>query len=123
MGQQQTDRVLQSVPQEVREQMQNDSERIIAYYTDNFDYLHSSEGVYSVDEDAKAVGVSNRDLQFLDRCSQMLASEEQSKTAVELLDRYVEHSPQSAQQWSDWLKRTRDRISYKLATEKFVLND
>src|SRR5262249_7448950 len=60
----------QLFPEDLRKQFGTDAEKYRMYYQENLEYLHpsSSNGRIVVDEDVKALGLSNRKVELLDRC-------------------------------------------------------
>lgn len=125
MGQKYADRALEKIPDDVKEKFANDHEQIIAYYADNYEYLHPEDkmGSYGVDEQIKQLGVSNQDIALVDRCIEMLASSDTSTLAAEILDRYVDHNAKSPAEWTTWLKENRDALKFDPSLQHFVVTD
>jgi hypothetical protein len=73
----------------------------------NLEYI-CSDGVYRVDEDAKALGISNRDVKLLERCVAMLGTDDAAR-AERILKRYVPDAPAD---WKEWLARNRERLYF-----------
>ena len=73
----------------------------------NLEYIYS-DGVFHVDEDAKALGISNRDVKLLERCIAMLPTDDAPR-AERILKRYVQEKPAS---WSEWLAKNRERLYF-----------
>ena len=67
-----------ALPAELRERFGTDSDKYLAYYRENLEFLRPAGAdsyQFVVDEDAKTVGPSNRKIELLDRCVSMLESQ------------------------------------------------
>jgi hypothetical protein len=107
--------MLQVLPAELREKYELDADKLIAYYKENLEYLRptgDSPPQFAVDEDAKAVGPSNRKVELLDRCIVRLEKHDQPELALRLLKRYTQESFETATQWRNWLDANRGRIFF-----------
>jgi hypothetical protein len=101
-----------------------DLSRYRAFLEENLEYLLGYEEAVGegemqfmarkvrLDEDAKALGVSNRSLELLERCIALLEKGERVELAWRVLERYTDHAFQTPQQWSDWLSEHRDRLFF-----------
>ena len=76
----------------------------------DLEYLWS-DGAFRIDEDAKALGISNRDARLLDRCIEMLGTEDATR-AKAILARYVPEKFDTAAQWKEWLQKNRERLYF-----------
>lgn len=59
-------------PAVLRECFGDDAARYVAYYRENLEYLRPAAVGFEVDEEVRSLGVSNRRIDFLDRCVSML---------------------------------------------------
>lgn len=97
-------------PEELRRKFGSDAEKYIAYYQENIEYLRATNvhpPRFAVDEDAKAVGPSNRRVEMLERCVTKLEKHEQPELAVRLLLRYTQEKFATVGQWRAWLDTNR----------------
>lgn len=104
---------LKYFPKELREQFGLDSEKYIRYYEDNLEYLRPS-GVrgYVVDEEVKALGISNRRIKLLKYCVTMLEKKTRQQLARRILERYTGQQFPTATQWRDWLNSNEERLVF-----------
>jgi len=101
--------------QGLREDLGNDPERYVAYYRENLEFLRQTEGQelsFTVDEDAKSLGLSNRKIELLDKCTKMLEQGDRPDLALRLLKRYTTESFTEAGQWRKWLGDARERLFF-----------
>jgi len=104
-----------SLPADVVKKFGLDADKLVAYYTENFEYLHPTgerPSQFVVDEDAKAIGPSNRKVELLDRCIAKLEKHDQPELALRLLKRYTQENFETATQWRKWLDANRGRIFF-----------
>jgi hypothetical protein len=105
----------QALPAPLRKQFGTDGDKYVAYYRGNLEFLHP-EGKrpvhFVVDEDAKAVGPSNRSVEMLARCVSKLEKKEQPDLALRLLKRYTQEKFATASQWRVWLDANRSRLFF-----------
>jgi hypothetical protein len=67
----------------------------------------------AVDEDAKTLGIANRDLALLDRCVEMLAKGDRPEAAARILERYTDQKHgKDAAAWRKWLDASRSRLFF-----------
>ena len=105
--------IRKKLPKAVREECQDETEKLIRYYRDNLEYLRSDrEGGFVVDEDARTLGVSNRSPQLLEKCVALLEQGEQSELATRVLERYTRQSHEQPSQWRDWLNASAQELQY-----------
>jgi len=81
----------------------------------NLEYLRATQDrppLFAVDEDAKAVGPSNRSVEMLARCVRMLEQKRQPELAFRLLKRYTQEKFDTAGQWRAWLDANRGRLFF-----------
>jgi hypothetical protein len=103
------------LPADLRERFGADSDQYLAYYRQNLEFLRPAAADshrFVVDEEAKAVGPSNRKVDLLDRCVTMLERKDQPELATRLLQRYTQETFETAQQWREWLEKNRDRLFF-----------
>lgn len=104
-----------SLPADLRERFGTDSDKYLAYYRENLEFLRPAAAdshQFIVDDDAKNVGSSNRKIELLDRCVSMLERNDQPELATRLLRRYTQEEFDTAQRWRDWLETNRKRLFF-----------
>ncbi len=106
-----------SAPPELRERLGTDWAAYTAYYTENRPYLHPvAAGEHrtglDVDPDAKALGIANNTLAFLDRCVADLEAGKESERAQRVLLRYTNEAFTSPAEWRSWLGTNRDKLFF-----------
>ena len=110
--------MLRPVPERVQKEFGTDWERYIAYYTENrpYIYLPTSEGQpvweFEIDEDAKQLGIANHDIRLLDRCVELLESQQDEALANRLLARYTNQSFETVLEWKQWLDASREYLFF-----------
>lgn len=113
-------RIRQKIPLEVRKNC-DDVEQLVSYYRDNVEYLRTDgKGGFVVDEDARQLGISNRDIALLDKCVGLLKSNEKTDLAQRVLERYTRQQMDTATDWRRWLDAHRDALRFDEPTGKFV---
>ncbi|MFB0495774.1 hypothetical protein ABID99_002011 [Mucilaginibacter sp. OAE612] len=94
------------------------------YYRDNLEYFYPVDA-YSlqVDEDAKKLGISNRKIELLEKCINMLEKGEEPALAQRVLERYTTEKFTSAKEWRIWLTKNKPNLYYTEAGGfKFMVN-
>jgi hypothetical protein len=99
-------------PEDLRKKFGKDSEKYLAYYKENLEYLHRSNNHYVVDGDVRGLGLSNRKVELLDRCVALLEKGEQPELALRVLKRYTAETFTEARAWRAWLDKNRDRLFF-----------
>ncbi len=102
-------------PKELQRQFGNDPQRYLEYYRDNLEFLFPTETTsipFTVDEDVKALGLSNRHSALLDKCVSMLQHGDRPELAQQILKRYTTENFPDAKSWEDWLKANRSRLYF-----------
>jgi hypothetical protein len=104
----------QSLPASLRQQFGLNADLYEAYYQKNLEFLRPGDrhGTFDIDEEAKAVGPSNRRVEFLDRCLTMLEKKDKSDRALRLLKRYTNETFENAPEWHKWLEQNRSRLFF-----------
>lgn len=85
------------------------------YLTDNFGYLYCDPNKFfefSIDEDAKQIGISNHNIKLLEKCIDMLKHNEQPDLALRVLRRYTAEDFTTAKEWSSWLSKNRSKLFF-----------
>lgn len=86
------------------------------YLDENIEYLfhEDGKGLYglTVDEDVKALGVSNRKIELLETCIDLLKKGKQTELAKRVLVRYTDEDFATAAEWSKWLKTNKDKLFF-----------
>lgn len=105
--------VEQLIPLAVREATELDADRMTAFYIENMEFLDRVEGQFRVDEDARALGLSNRKLEMLDWIASQLNEGPSDPVALRLLSRYVPDTmaPEPAH-LASWLEFNRSRLFF-----------
>ena len=107
-----------SFPEEVRKRCGTDAEKYIAWVRDNNEWIRPIDSDHpdlpriSVDEDAKALGFSNRKVQSLDEWVRLLERKERAYVALRLLKRYTGEAFEDAKSWRSWLDAQGDRLFF-----------
>ncbi len=101
----------------VRKQCGTDAEKYIAWVLDNYEWLRPGAAAsdlteIAIDEDAKALGQSNRKAESLDAWVKLLERKEQAEVALRVLKRYTSESYDDATSWRKWLDGNRDRLFF-----------
>jgi hypothetical protein len=116
----------QAFPQPLREKFGIEADKYIAYYKENLEYLRAGSERpphFTIDEDAKAVGPSNRSVELLERCVAQLEKHDQPERALRLLARYTQENFTTAGQWRAWLEANRGRLFFSdVGGYKFFVN-
>jgi hypothetical protein len=105
----------QVIPKPLFDEFGMDTEKYLAYYRENFEYLRADPGdltMFVVDDDAKSVGPSNRRPEFLERCVSMLERNDRPEVAIRLLKRYTSEDFKTAPQWRAWFDANRPRLFF-----------
>jgi hypothetical protein len=103
------------LPEPLRKKFGTDGEKYLSYYRENFEYLRAVNvhpPRFEIDEDAKAVGPSNRSVEMLARCVRRLEQKQQPELAFRLLKRYTQEKFDTAGQWRAWLDANRGRLFF-----------
>ena len=77
-----------------------------------FVYVPHGTSAYTIDEDAKSLGVPNNDVRFLEKCIELLRQPAESAKAHRLLQRYTGLSFADAKGWQEWLTSNRDWLYF-----------
>ena len=65
-----------------------------------------------IDEDAKALGISNRDIKLLYKAVDLLQKGEQAVMAKRILGRYTKEKFETASEWKQWLDTNKNRLFF-----------
>ncbi|WIO74011.1 hypothetical protein QP938_12005 [Porticoccaceae bacterium LTM1] len=101
--------VLSRWPKELVAKFGADFDKYMGYYQENMEFLMPGEQQYSfvVDVDAKALSISNRSPELLDRCIALLEKGEDMERAKRLLSRYTDEKFISAKEWRNWYNQNK----------------
>ena len=108
-------------PEALRKRFGMDAEKYWAYYSENFEYLYlqpdvdESTGIstpFLVDEDAKALGTSNRQVASLDKWVSMLEQGNDRALALRLLNRYTQEEFDTPGKWRAWFEKNRKQLFF-----------
>ena len=94
------------------------------YYRDNYEYFYPADA-YSLrlDTDAKKLGISNRKVEILEKCVQLLEKNQDTALAKRVLERYTAKRFTAASEWRNWLTKNKANLFYTEAGGfKFMVN-
>ena len=98
------------------EKFGSDVEALNKYLAENREFLchEDGKGLFGlvVDEDVKALGVSNRKIELLETCIYLLNKGEQTKLAKRVLIKYTDEDFATAEEWSKWFHINRDKLFF-----------
>ncbi|SDD70066.1 Disulphide bond corrector protein DsbC [Mucilaginibacter pineti] len=106
------------------EKFGNDTKQYHKYYRDNYEYFYPADA-YSLqlDTDAKKLGISNRKVELLEKCIQLLEKNEDAALAQRVLERYTTEKFNTAAEWRNWLTKNKTNLFYTEAGGfKFIVN-
>jgi hypothetical protein len=110
-------------PEELRKRFGKDAEKYTEYYESNLEYLRLEGDHFVVDEDVKELGISNRKIELLDHCTDLLERGEHTDVALRVLRRYTTESFGTAKEWRSWFKQNRGRLFFTdTGGYKFLVN-
>lgn len=96
------------------------------YLTDNFSYLYCDPEKffdYTIDEDAKQIGISNHDVALLDKCVDMLTHNTQPDLALRVLKRYTAEDFTTSKDWDKWLSKNKSKLFFtETGGYRFMVN-
>jgi len=106
-----------SFSRELRKRLGDDPERYVALVRENYEWLRPGQEAagyvpISIDEDAKALGLSNRKPEILDTCVSMLERGDRPELALRILKRYTTEDFADARRWRSWLDSARGRLYF-----------
>ncbi len=106
-----------SFARELRERLGEEPERYADWVRANYEWLRPGEenaGLVqiAVDEDAKALGLSNRKPEILETCVSMLERGDRPEVALRILKRYTSEDFAEARKWRSWLDSVRGRLYF-----------
>lgn len=99
------DGLFRSFPQSIVEKFGKDEaglQKYLPYYEENIEFVWYDGKHYVVDEDAKALGISNRDTAILERAIGDLENGKDVERARRILTRYTDRTFSDARQWRTW---------------------
>src|SRR5262249_1278952 len=99
-------------PESLRKRFGKDPDKYIKYYQENMEYLHPGGTNLVVDDDVKTLGVSNRKVELLDRCIDLLEKGEKTDLALRILKRNTQESYSNAKDWRVWLQTNRESLFF-----------
>jgi hypothetical protein len=105
----------EALPESLRKKFGMKVDRYEAYYRENLEFVRPAGAElkdFDIDEEAKAVGPSNRRVEFLDRCVTMLEKKDNPDRALRLLKRYTNETFDTAADWRKWLDQNRSRLFF-----------
>ena len=105
---------LQRYETEAFEVLGTDLEKYPAYYDENTPYFYGGEGSYTlvIDEDCKAWGIDNHDVQLLDKAISCLEKGEEVERAQRVLDRYTLCSFNTPKAWRNWYNKYHKKMFF-----------
>lgn len=103
-----------------------DTEAYQQFMRENLPFIYcNAKGFfeYDIDEDAKAIGISNHDLKMLDKCIDMLTKNDRPDLAMRVLKKYTGEAFGSAKEWSNWLSKNRKKLYFSETNGyRFMIN-
>lgn len=116
------DQILERIPADVRSGTHDDPEKLIAYYSEDLDYLtKDDDNKYVIDEDLRSLGISNRTPEMLAKCIDLLDSSDKAAIATKLLHRYAGDKAKTAADWKAWYERSGKKMKLDEGSYKFYL--
>ena len=85
------------------------------YLRENFGYIYCDPSAFfqfSIDEDVKAIGISNHSVKLLETCADMLRRGDHADLALRVLKRYTSESFTNAKEWKAWLSKNKDKLFF-----------
>ena len=84
-----------------------------AFLQENREYMYT-DGQYSlkIDEDAKALGISNRDIRLLYKAVNLLAKGDKLEMGKRILERYTKEKFVTAREWKQWLDTNKKNLFF-----------
>lgn len=117
------------IPDSIKKKFGDDWQKYIDYYEENRPYLHyvvpegERIGKIFVDEDARSLEIANDDVRLLDRCVELLDSDDRDELAMRLLSRYTNESFDTADDWKKWLADHRGHLVFsEVSGFKFLVD-
>ena len=101
-----------SYPRELVARLGTEGDRYLEYFEANLEYLRPAQRGFEVDEDAKALGISNRSIELLEQCISRLERGEDVERAQRLLERYTDRSGGTAAEWRTWFDGARSDLFF-----------
>lgn len=98
----------------------------LKYYDENKDFFYGGEGSYklSIDQDAKAWGISNNNKEILNKAIRGLESNKEVERSLRILRRYTLCNFETPREWRDWYDTYNNKMFF---TESggwfFLIND
>lgn len=91
-----------------------DEKAYIAYYDENYDYFYSEDANYviTLDEDVKSLGIPNTDPKLLEKCIQLLESNQDVAKAKRILARYTLLNFTTPKEWRSWYEKNKNKIFF-----------
>lgn len=101
-------------PPDVVKRLGYDVEKYRALYEPNIAYVFVPHGTtwYTIDEEAKSIGLPNNDLRFLEKCIELLKQPAEAPKGRRLLERYTGLSFPGAKAWEQWLESNREKLYF-----------
>lgn len=96
------------------------------YMKENFDYVYCNpEGFFSyeIDDEAKKIGFPNHQVRFLEACIERLKKNDEPELALKMLKKYTTEDFNSAQEWSSWLAKNKNKLFFtETGGYRFLVN-
>lgn len=96
-----------------KEEYVENPDALKAFLQNNREYMHT-DGQYAIkiDEDAKELGISNRDIKLLYKAVEILQKGEQAEMAKRILSRYTKEKFETANEWKQWLDTNKKKLFF-----------
>lgn len=105
---------LKRYQKELFDKFGEDEKAYIAYYDKNYDYFYSEDANYviTLDEDVKSLGIPNTDQRLLEKCIQLLESNQDVAKAKRILARYTLLNFTTPKEWRLWYEKNKNKIFF-----------
>ena len=100
------------LPAVLRKECGGDEDTWLPWIEQNLGYVHGSGYAFTIDVDARAIGIDNRKLALLERAIADLEADQDTKRAQRVLTRYTGLTERSGDAWQSWLDEERDGLFF-----------
>lgn len=109
--------LLQLIMPKYFEMFGTDSKAYARYFDDNKDYLYGGEGTanFTLDEDAKSLGIPNNDIRLIDEAIKMLEAGKDVAKGKRLLARYTLADFPTPAEWRAWFDQNKGNMFFSEA--------
>jgi len=98
---------------ETIEKYKNSLPDLIPIYSENINLLYQKGKHYFIDQELKSLGfTNNHEIANLPKLIALLDDNDQTETALRLLNRYTAKTFQTTKEWQTWFDKNRNRIIF-----------